>query len=195
MHVAFVCTGNICRSALAERITTAFAEELGRGDLTASSSGTAAVVGSAMDPRAAQALTDLGGHAGSFRARQFVPEHAAEADLVLALTRAHRRDVLQVAPRAMARTFTLLEARDLLAHLPRDLVVPPARDLDARGAALVAALGRGRAARGLVTPGDDDVLDPVGRSSAVHRAVADRIADALFPLLQTFLGTRAPALV
>lgn len=194
MHVAFVCTGNICRSALAERLTTAFAEELGRCDLTASSSGTSAVVGSGMDPDAAEALLELGGTPGTFRARQFVPAHVEQADLVLTMTRAHRRDVLQHSPRGMSRTFTLLEAADLLSMLPPDLTLPQPDDLGARGTALVAALARGRSARGLVAREDDDVPDPIGRSTDVHLEVADRIADALFPLLQTLTGLRAPAL-
>lgn len=194
MHVAFVCTGNICRSALAERLTTAFAAELGRGDLTASSSGTAAVIGSGMDPSAADALADLGGHAGGFRARQFEPAHALQADLVLTMTRAHRREVLQAAPRAMSRTFTVLEAADLLSTLPHDLALPQPGDLTARGEALTAALARARSVRGLVAREDDDVLDPIGRSADVHLAVADRIADGLFPLLQALTGIRTPAL-
>jgi len=195
MHVAFVCTGNICRSAVAERLTSAFAAELGRWDLTASSSGTAAVVGSGMEPSSAAALVELGGDPEGFRARRFEARHAHEADLVLTMTRAHRRTVLQQAPRALARTFTLGEAAELLRALPAGPVLPGADDLTARGAALVAALSGARSARGAAAREAADVPDPVGQLARVHLAVADRIADDLFPLLQVLTGLRTPALV
>ena len=108
--VLLVCTGNICRSAMAERLGRAYLDEvLGhRADaVRLISAGTHAVVGSAMHPDSALVLAGFGATAGDFRARQLREEHPAQADLVLAMTRGHRRDVLGLAPRALARTFTL----------------------------------------------------------------------------------------
>src|SRR3954467_7687254 len=115
--VLLVCTGNICRSALAERLGRAYLEErLGEdaGAVRLISAGTRAVVGSAMHPHSALVLRGYGAEAGDFRARQLTDSVAAEAGLVLTMTRAHRREVLRLAPRGLARTFTLREAADLL---------------------------------------------------------------------------------
>ncbi|SNR77685.1 hypothetical protein [Blastococcus mobilis] len=190
MHILFVCTGNICRSPLGERLTRAFADEvLGERahDLTASSAGTEAVVGRGMDPSSAQVLVGLGGDPSGFEARQLTSAIVDEADLVLTMTRAHRRKVLEVSPRALARTFTLLEAAELLADAPTE-DRSGAGDPADRGRDLVAMLTRRRALRRAADTDQDDVPDPIGRPASVHLAVGDAIAGALLPLLEECAG-------
>src|SRR3954453_22392897 len=80
------------------------------------SAGTRAVVDSAMHPDSALVLQGFGAEAGDFRARQLVDDMASDADLTLTMTREHRDQVLRRAPRAMAKTFTLREAADLVAR-------------------------------------------------------------------------------
>ena len=117
--VLVVCTGNICRSPLAELLGRARLSTLlgNSGVLRLESAGTRAVVGSAMDPASARVLQELGGNPEGFRARHLTDQLAAAADLTLTMTRDHRRDVLGRAPRAMSRTFTLREAAGLLGLL------------------------------------------------------------------------------
>jgi len=186
VHVLFVCTGNICRSPLAERLTTAFAAEAGVPTLTAASAGTGALVGRSMDPDAAVVLTGLGGSPDGFRARSFERQLAEGADLVLSLERGHRSTVLERAPRALRRTFTLREAAAVLGLLrPADL--PTATDVDERGPQLVAALARRRNDwRG--SGGATDVDDPYRRSPEVHARVGNEIAAALLPILREIVG-------
>src|SRR5687768_14982949 len=103
--VLLVCTGNMCRSALGERLGRAYLEELlgeRASAIRLTSAGVQAVVGSAMHPDSALVLSGLGADAGDFVARQFVESMAAAADLTLTLTRGHRRDVLHGAPRVLA---------------------------------------------------------------------------------------------
>ncbi|MFC7574234.1 arsenate reductase/protein-tyrosine-phosphatase family protein [Klenkia terrae] len=186
MHLLFVCTGNICRSPLAERLTTAFAAEVGTSELTAESAGIGALVGRAMDGEAAAVLAELGGSAEGFRARSFSPALTDHADLVLALERSHRAVVLERAPRALRRTFTLREAAAVLELLPPE-DLPTADSVHERGVQLVAALARRRNEwRG--SSGATDVPDPYRRPSEVHTAVGHDIADALFPVLQGITG-------
>src|SRR5688572_9374082 len=100
--VLLVCTGNICRSALGERLGRAYLDELlgeNAAAIRVSSAGMQAVVGSAMHPDSALVLSGLGAEAGDFVARQWAERMAAEADLTLTMTRSHRRDVLHGAPR------------------------------------------------------------------------------------------------
>lgn len=176
-----VCTGNICRSPMAERLGEAYlAETLGdSAGIELVSAGTRAVVGSPMDPASARALEQLGGDPRDFRAGQLTEAVAARADLALTMTRAHRAAVLAHAPRAMARTFTLREAAGLLDLLgPVDDLPGEPRD---RARALVTRMGTARSRR--PSGPDDDIADPVGQDDDVHLRTASAIREALVPVL------------
>ena len=170
MHVLVVCTGNICRSPTAERLLVARAAELGVVGLTVGSAGTWAVVGYGMEATARDVLAELGGDPAQFRARQLTPTLVDGADLVLAMTTRHRDRVLAESPRAMRRTFTLLEAERLLA-VPTDEVGLPARLVTARG---LQPLERH----------NDDVVDPIGEPRALFEDVGRQIDHAITALAQ-----------
>lgn len=191
MHLLFVCTGNICRSPLAEGLTLAYARAepaaLGAA-LTASSAGTAALVGHPIQPSAGLVLRGLGGDADGFRARKLAVEDIQVADLVLTMTRRHRAAVLELAPRMMTRTFTLREAANLLAAMDYPgLIDEP--DVTIRGRQLVAALAQLRASRVVNRNAlRDDIADPIGKNIDTFQRVGDAISAALLPLLDTLAG-------
>jgi protein-tyrosine phosphatase len=191
--VLLVCTGNICRSALAERLGRAFLDELLGSDASAVrivSAGTRAVVGSAMHPDSALVLRGLGAEAGDFLARQFDGGMAAAADLTLTMTRGHRRAVLQGAPRALARTFTLREAAALLRLL--DGTEPDGDDFPRRARDLVARMAAARARRS--GGDDDDIRDPIGLPVDVHQEVGEVIAESLLPVLARLADLARPTM-
>ncbi len=186
--VLVVCTGNICRSALAERLARAYLDEVLGTDAHAirvASAGTRAVVGSAMHPDSALVLRGLGGDPDGFRARRLRPELVEQADLVLAMTARHREAVLAQAPAALRRTFLLREAADLATTLPAD-VPGNERDPAAQAAQLVGAMAGARGRRP-ADPGDD-VPDPIGRPLEVHDRVGALVAEALLPLLDQLVA-------
>ncbi len=91
LHITFVCTGNICRSPMAEKM---FAHQVGARGLAervrVSSAGTGGWhVGDTADERACQVLREHG-YPDAHRAAQLDDDHLS-ADLVVALGRNHAR--------------------------------------------------------------------------------------------------------
>ncbi|MDY6871150.1 MAG: low molecular weight phosphatase family protein [Actinomycetota bacterium] len=162
-----MCTGNICRSPTAERLATMHSAQLATEDFRASSAGTRAVVGHPMHPDAAAVLESLGGDSSQFAARQVTRRLAAEADLVVTMTRAHRDAVLELAPKQLHRTFTLHE----VARLVNDCGATTVEDL--------AALRPQLAAQDI-----PDVPDPIGQSPDFHAMVGRRIANLVPAVLK-----------
>ncbi|MET9491409.1 low molecular weight phosphatase family protein [Nocardia sp. NPDC006630] len=166
MHVLFVCSGNVCRSVIAERLTLAVAAEHGLQELSAESAGVRALVGFPAEPLAAQTIAGLGGDASGFKARRLKPEMVHRADLVLTMTEKIRDQVREQTPEALARTFTLLEAY---------------RIAKVSGARTVVGLHAAR--DDLAYVGRENISDPVGLKAQQFCEVGDRIAEALVPLL------------
>src|SRR4051794_12794403 len=146
--VLLVCTGNICRSAFAERLGRAYlADALGAeaGRVRLASAGTRAVVDASMHPDTVQVLQRYGGGAPGFAAPQVTARMVEDADLTLTMTRDHRREVLEVAPRALARTFTVREAAALLDRVDGD--DPPGAGFADRATQLVHRMAKARSGR------------------------------------------------
>ena len=167
MHVLFVCTGNICRSPTGERLAAAYVAEHGMADFTASSAGTRAVIGHPVHRDAAVVLEGLGGDTSGFTARQLTAKIASAADLIIAMTGAHRDVVLETAPRQLRRIFTLTEASRLAAMDDAETLA----DL----AGLRPRLG---------TTDKPDIPDPIGQSPEVFAAVGAQIAGLLPPIME-----------
>ncbi|MDT8285789.1 MAG: 16S rRNA (cytidine(1402)-2'-O)-methyltransferase [Elusimicrobiales bacterium] len=107
-RVLFVCTGNTCRSAMAEHYARRLAAE-GDTDVEFSSAGVSAEPGADMPPEALRALAAEGvedpGHESSSAAAAALDD----ADLVLAMTAAHKTALLAAFPDARRKIFTLSE--------------------------------------------------------------------------------------
>ena len=98
MHVCFVCTGNICRSPIAEKILVAELAGAGLSDrVRVSSAGTGAWhVGEPMDERAAEVLAG-NGYDTKHVARQ-VDAEVLGADLIVALDGSHSSALRRTVP-------------------------------------------------------------------------------------------------
>lgn len=175
--VLFVCTGNICRSPIAERLLAARLTPTERAAVRSISAGTQAVSGYPMDALAADALRTLGGNPDRHVARQITAEMVRDADLVLTATNAHRSRIVRDQPAAMRRTFTLRE----FARLGDDLGAPrPRTNLSER----VREVAAQRGIVEVVDPAADEIGDPFGASAEVMQACGDLIADAVDSVLR-----------
>lgn len=98
VHVSFVCSGNICRSPVAEKILAAEVAAAGLADrVRVSSAGIGSWhVGSPMDERAAGSLTE-NGYETTHHARQ-VDSEVLSADLLIALDEGHLQALRRSVP-------------------------------------------------------------------------------------------------
>ncbi|MFF7370131.1 low molecular weight protein-tyrosine-phosphatase [Streptomyces tricolor] len=123
-RVCFVCTGNICRSPMAESVFRARVAEAGLADLVAvDSAGTGGWhEGEPADPRTISVLEE-NGYGSEHTARQFLPSWFNRLDLVIALDTGHLRALRRLAPTEEdARKIRLLRSFDPAAG--DDLDVP-----------------------------------------------------------------------
>jgi len=99
VNILFVCTGNTCRSPLAEALARRIAGRRGLGDVKISSAGTNAWESAPASDGALligmEREIDLTNH----RARILTPEIVSEADLIFVMTPAHRDHVIQMGGR------------------------------------------------------------------------------------------------
>ncbi|MFF7473283.1 low molecular weight protein-tyrosine-phosphatase [Streptomyces sp. NPDC008092] len=123
-RVCFVCTGNICRSPMAESVFRARIAEAGLDDrVAADSAGTGGWhEGDGADPRTARVLEEHG-YESEHTARQFQASWFARLDLVIALDSGHLKSLRRLAPTEEdARKVRLLRSYDPAAD--DDLDVP-----------------------------------------------------------------------
>lgn len=175
-RILFVCTGNVHRSVLAERLLAA---RLPPGsDLVAESAGTQAWHRCRMEEATTAVLEELGGDGSGFVSRPLTAQLVAGAALVLGLTRGHREAAVRLAPSAMRRCFTLKEFVRLVGGLQEDPVTVGGFD------AVVAAAAARRGTAAPVPPAEDDIADPWGRSRQDLYECALEIDGALSGLIR-----------
>ena len=125
------------------------------------------MIGHPMHRDAASVLEKLGGDPRGFVARQLTPKIGSNADLIITMTTEHRERVLELVPRLLHRTFTLIEAAQLAEKFGPENI----SDLTALRPHLKAADSL-------------DISDPIGQSPEFFETVGCQIADLLPPVLE-----------
>lgn len=101
----FVCTGNTCRSPMAERLTAERCKQV--PGWSVSSAGIFAAAGAPASEMAIAALREMNVDLSKHRARPASPSLIREADLIVAMSNTHRDLVLEMVPEAADKTRTL----------------------------------------------------------------------------------------
>ncbi|WP_426450443.1 low molecular weight protein arginine phosphatase [Paenibacillus sp. S-38] len=107
-RILFVCTGNTCRSPMAEGLMRRVAADEGLTGLEVRSAGVAAMEGTPASGHAASVLEARGCPAPS--ASTYLNQSAVDwADLILTMTSSHKRHTIQLYPEAVDKVHTLKE--------------------------------------------------------------------------------------
>jgi protein-tyrosine phosphatase len=179
--ILVVCSGNICRSPMAEGLLRrALDRRLDGAAPEVGSAGTIAIDGAPPMPESIEAARERGVDIRAHAARRLTAQLIDDADLVVAMAAAHRDAVARLVSGALPRTFTLKELTRVLERRP---VTEPSERLDGR-------VGEAAAARASGTPVnrlDEDIVDPLGMPLDTYRAISweidewsDRLVTALY---------------
>ncbi len=105
--VLFVCTGNVCRSPMAEGL---FRRMLGgRPDLKVSSAGISTYPGQSPSPHAVEVLAKMGIDISGIRSKPLTERLVQEATWIVAMTRSHLDSIFYQYPEAAEKTYLLRE--------------------------------------------------------------------------------------
>ncbi|MBR2871470.1 MAG: low molecular weight protein arginine phosphatase [Clostridia bacterium] len=93
MRIMFVCTGNTCRSPMAEIILKSKLKLAGIKNVRVSSAGLCANEGEKISKNSSLALKQMGLKSYSFKSKQLTPVSLLKSDLVLCMTSEHKRAI------------------------------------------------------------------------------------------------------
>ncbi len=109
-RIMFVCTGNTCRSSMAEGIMKNLIKNSKlEKDVYISSSGTGVNISLPASEHAVTVLEEIETDISEHWSRPITKELIEDSDLILGMTEAHKNHVLRIMPEAKDKTFTLIE--------------------------------------------------------------------------------------
>jgi protein-tyrosine phosphatase len=119
--ILFVCSGNTCRSPMAEVIARKFladqlhvpVDELDKKQISVMSAGSFALPGAKATEPAIAAVREMGLDLSRHRSRPLTVELINQADVILTMGKAHARDVVAMVPSALDKVSTLDPDKDI----------------------------------------------------------------------------------
>ena len=120
--VLFVCTGNSCRSVMAEGLLKKRLKELGKDDIEVMSAGIAAIDNYPPTNATIEIMAGEGVRLFDFRAKRLTAELIKKADVILVMQSMHKEEVVKLVPKAVSKTYLLKEYGG--SEKPEDINVP-----------------------------------------------------------------------
>jgi len=159
--ILLVCTGNTCRSSMAEALLKKLIEEKKEvfGEIEVTSAGTYAMEGAKASPQAVVVMKEMDIALEEHRSTPITEELVKEADLILTMTLNHKNALVCMAPEVKEKTFTL-------------------KEFVAEGMGNVGEFHH------------LDILDPFGQSVGVYRDCAVEIKEYLIKLVMKLQKTK-----
>lgn len=180
--VLVVCTGNICRSPVAEQLLR---RDAGFADIDKyvvfSSAGTYAEIESLTNSRSIESAALQGIAIEPTPATQLTQKMIEAADLVLTATAEHRAHAIEQVPSANRKTYTLKEFARIAGyfagdsnHLDPEIKAALSNATEYVDRLAVIAKYRGYAPK---AEASEDVMDPYGRNSEVYDVVTSELLE------------------
>lgn len=116
MNILFVCTGNTCRSSMAEGIFKEILKKTNNKTIHVSSSGINAFEGECANGKAINALKKKSIDISSHRAKQLDYDIINVSDLILTMTTEHKNILEHSVPEAAHKIYTLKEYAYLISN-------------------------------------------------------------------------------
>jgi len=145
-NIIFICTGNICRSPMAEYLMKSHLPSASTWQV--SSAGLGAFDGAPPSEYGVKVMKEFGIDIRRHKSRRFDENMAKSSDLIVTMTRNQAEEIRSRHPFAAENVYVLKSFSPLRNHQD-----------------------------------DDDLIDPIGMSEDVYRAVRDQIDVALSGLL------------
>src|SRR5687767_1784922 len=120
--ILFVCTGNVCRSPMAEGLFRAAVKN--NPEYRVFSAGVGAVDGQPPSPHAVRACKELNIDISRQRSRMLTAELVRQADFIFGMTHGHLDAITLLYPQVMEKTFLLREFDDTLDTFEKDISDP-----------------------------------------------------------------------
>ncbi|NPV54587.1 MAG: low molecular weight protein arginine phosphatase [Firmicutes bacterium] len=192
--VLVICTGNTCRSPMAEAMlregfrSLKPSKEQGEGasgpgagtdGIEVISAGLYAPEGAPASPFAVEVMKERGLDISGHRARSITRQLVEDADIILTMTDDHKRSLVAMYPEARDKVLSIKEFAVGKGFPIGEGFADEAGDKPGGGRP-----GDGDGAG----DGYGDIADPYGKSIDIYRAVADEIGDAVERIISRFKG-------